>query len=294
MGCVSQDSYLRKSVPREEGKLRSKRTVKFSKGTWHQIKIREGKGPSRGIVQKCAPHEHNPCAWKFEDRSHEETLHHERCARKTAWDLAKKLYKLKNSNKATFNLPGEAKVMSTPIASKRPQEREFVVDSGASMHMMSKRELSSEELDTLRRSRTHAAARTANGESHTHEEAQDFVQDLNLFVTVQLLEEALALLSLAKLCEDHGYSYEWVSGQKPRLTKDGKTIICKTDNFVPLVVPGLSTNPESSSSSASLSRDSLRREAEQAPRELLRAASISSSDSVLDRSDELATRRLGQ
>ena len=36
---------------------------------------------------------------------------------------------------------------------KRPEEREFVVDPGASLHMMSKKELSSEELDTLRRSR---------------------------------------------------------------------------------------------------------------------------------------------
>ena len=67
-----------------------------------------------------------------------------------------------------------------------------------------------------------------------------FVHDLNLFVTVQLLNETPAVLSLGKLCEDHGYSYEWVSGQKPRLTKDGKTVISKTDKFVPLVVPGLS------------------------------------------------------
>ena len=43
MGCVSQDSYPRKSILREQGKLRSKRTVKFSPGTWHQIKIQERK-----------------------------------------------------------------------------------------------------------------------------------------------------------------------------------------------------------------------------------------------------------
>ena len=30
--------------------------------------------------------------------------------------------------------------------------------------------------------------------------------------------------------------------EKPRLTKEGKTIVCKTDNFAPLVVPGLSTS----------------------------------------------------
>ena len=117
----------------------------------------------------------------------------------------------------------------------------------------------------------------------THEEAQLFVHDLNLFVTVQLLDETLAVLSLGKLFEDHGYSYEWVSGQKPRLTKDGKSIICKTDNFIPLVVPGLSTIPESSSSYASPSQDSLRREADQAPRELVQLASSSSSSSVSER-----------
>ena len=134
--------------------------------------------------------------------------------------------------------------------------------------------------------------RLANGGVQTHEEAQVFVHDLNLFVTVQLLDETAAVLSLGKLCEDHGYCYGWVSGQKPRLTKDGKTIICKTDNFVPLVVPGLSSNPESSSSSASLSQDSLRKEAERATRHLVPSASSWSSSSVSKRSDELATRTL--
>ena len=50
------------------------------------------------------------------------------------------------------------------------------------------------------------------------------VHDLNLLVTVQLPEETLAVLSLAKLCEDHGCSIEWVSGHKPQLTKEWKTI----------------------------------------------------------------------
>ena len=44
--------------------------------------------------------------------------------------------------------------------SKSPEEREFVVDSGASMCMLSKKVLISEELETLQRSRTpHAALR---------------------------------------------------------------------------------------------------------------------------------------
>ena len=82
---------------------------------------------------------------------------------------------------------------------------------------------------------------TAGGGVHTYEEAQVFVHDLNQFVTVQPVEETLAVLSVVKLCEDHGYSIEWV-------TKNGKIIFCTTDNFIHLVVPGLSVNSGSGSS----------------------------------------------
>ena len=77
------------------------------------------------------------------------------------------------------------------------------------MHMMSKKDLSSDELDSLRRSRNPTVVRTANGEVHTNEEAQVFVHDLNLFVTVQLSEETLPVLSLGKLCEDHGFCKQY-------------------------------------------------------------------------------------
>ena len=96
---------------------------------------------------------------------------------------------------------------------------------------------------------------TDNGEVQTNEEAQVYVHDLNLFVTVQLLEEKPPVVSLGKLCEGHGYFYEWVSGQKPWLTNEGKTIVCKTDNFVPLIVPGLPTSSGSNSLSTSTSQD---------------------------------------
>ena len=36
-------------------------------------------------------------------------------------------------------------------------------------------------------------------------------------MTGQLLDDTPAVLSFGKLCEEHGYSYEWASGQKPRL-----------------------------------------------------------------------------
>ena len=92
--------------------------------------------------------------------------------------------------------------------SKLSEEEEFVIDSGASMQMLSKRDLNSKEINNLQRSRNPSVAMTANGEVQTNEEAQVYVDDLGLFVTVQLIEDAPAVLSLGILCEDQGYSNE--------------------------------------------------------------------------------------
>ena len=106
------------------------------------------------IIPKCASQERSPCAPKCEERSHEENLHQERCARRAAWDLAKNIYKLKNSDKAAFYLPGEVHGMSTLVTSKRPEGR-------ASMHVTSKKELRSEEMGTVKRSRKPTEVLTA-------------------------------------------------------------------------------------------------------------------------------------
>ena len=74
----------------------------------------------------------------------------------------------------------------------------------------------------LGRSRNLAVVLTANGEVHTHEDAQVFVHDLNLSVTVQVLDDTPAFLSLGNFCEEHGYTYEWVSGQKTTVDQRGE------------------------------------------------------------------------
>ena len=86
---------------------------------------------------------------KFEDRSHEETERQQRCACGDAWELAKNMYQLKETEKATFYSPSEEWMM--PAASTiKPEEREFVVDSGASMHMVSGKDFHKTELETVR------------------------------------------------------------------------------------------------------------------------------------------------
>ena len=53
------------------------------------------------------------------------------------------------------------------------------------------------------------------------------------------------------LCDENGYSYEWINGQKPHLIENWIRIQCKTENFVPIVVSGLSNSFSGSDSSTS-------------------------------------------
>ena len=115
------------------------------------------------------------------------------------------------------------------------------------MHMISKKDLSDAEMDTLTKSCSPTIVITANGEVQTPEEAIVYVKEFDIFLTMKVLENTPAVLSLGKLCDENGYSYEWINGQKPHLIKDGIRIICNTENFVPIVVPGLSTSSSSSS-----------------------------------------------
>ena len=84
--------------------------------------------------------------------------------------------------------------------------------------------------------------KTANGEVQTDEEATVYVKELDIFLTMKVLENTPAVLSFGKFCDENGYSYEWINGQKPHLIENGIRVICKTENFVPIVVPGLSSS----------------------------------------------------
>ena len=91
------------------------------------------------------------------------------------------------------------------------------MDFGASMHMISKKDLNSAKLESVTTSRSPTTVITANGEVQTHEEATVYVKELDLFLIVKVLVDTTAVLSLGMLCDEHGYSYEWINGRKPHL-----------------------------------------------------------------------------
>ena len=255
LGCVFQDMTPPKSILRKSTDMpKTIQRVKFKKAIARHTKIRD-QNPSLGYNCPGEPHERSPNAPKFEDRSQEETEWQELGAREAAWKLAKSVFKLKEHERAAFFSSPENRCL--PASTLKPEEREFVVDSGASMHMISKKDLSEAEMDTLTKSCSPTIVITANGEVQTQEEAIVYVKELDMFLTMKVLENTPAVLSLGKLCDENGYSYEWINGQKPHLIKNGIRIICNTENFVPIVVPGLSS---SSSGSSSTSRTPMKQE----------------------------------
>ena len=198
LGCVFQDMKPPKSILRKGTDMpRPIQRVKFTKAIARHTKLRD-QNPSLGYICPGEPHERSANAPKFEDRSQEETEWQEQGAREAAWKLAKKVFKLKEHQRATF--------------------------------------FSSLENDTLAKSCSPTIVITANGEVQTHEEAIVYVKELDIFLTMKVLENTPAVLSLGKLCDENGYSYEWINGQKTHLIKDGIRIICNTENFVPIVV----------------------------------------------------------
>ena len=214
LGCVFQDMeppklspILRKSSDMQKPIQR----VRFTRAIARHTKVRD-QNPSLGYICPGEPHQRSPNAPKFEDRSQEETEWQEQGAREVAWKLANSVLKLKEQERATFFSPSENRCL--PASTLKPEEREFVVDSGASMHMISTKDFNDAEMHTLTKSCSPTMVITANGEVQTHEEATVYVKELEKFLNMKVLENTPAVLSLGKLCDENGYSYEWINGQK--------------------------------------------------------------------------------
>ena len=156
-------------------------------------------------------------------------------------NLAKNIYKLKEKATATFYSPSEECVLLVS-STKEPGERKIVVDSRAGMHMISKKDLNSAELETMRISRNPTRVMTANGEVQTKRRSHGICQRIGLIrdsdASGRNTRRFFRSESSARIM---GILTHWTSGQKPHLTKKGKRIESNISNYVPLVVPGLST-----------------------------------------------------
>ena len=124
LGFVAQDSYPRKSILREPGMLGSKNPVKFSKGTWSQIKNRVNKGSvARYYPKVCAS-----WAWSLRAEIRGQITSGNFALRKmrpqsSVGSVEKHLQAQEFGQTLRFIFLVKQRKMSTFIASKRPEEQ---------------------------------------------------------------------------------------------------------------------------------------------------------------------------
>ena len=207
------------------------------------------KKPSLGMICPGEPHQRNSNPPTFVDRSQEETEWQQQGASEAAWRLVKSILKLKEKNRAAFFSPSECRCLPAQ-SNLKLEEREFVVDSSASGHMISKKDLNSDEMDTLTKSWSPTTVMTTM-EKCRHMKRPQFTSK-NWICSWQWESSRIRqqFCRSESFFDEHGYSHEWTNGQNPHLILNGIRIQCNTENFVPIVVPGLSASSSSSSHSS--------------------------------------------
>ena len=78
---------------------------------------------------------------------------------------------------------------------------------------------------------------TANGEVKIHAQVYVYVKELGIFVWAYVLDCECSVLSLGMLCDDEGFTYQWVPNTPPTLTRDGFRVICYPSHNVPVIFP---------------------------------------------------------
>ena len=165
--------------------LKPMRCVRFTKAVVRHGNIRD-QNPSLGMICPGDPHQRNPNAPKFRIGLKKKRKGKSDVPVKQRGSWPKIFLKLKEKYTTAFFSPSENWCLPAPSTIIKPEEREFVVDPGASMHMISKKDLNSADLETVTASRSPMTVITANGEVQTHEEATVYVRELYIFLSMKL------------------------------------------------------------------------------------------------------------
>ena len=137
---------------------------------------------------------------KFEDKTHEETERKQRRARSKAWDLAKHKDKLKENDKATFFSLAEK--WALPAASTKGGRKESL-RLIQELVLVSKKDLNSAELKTMRTSMSPTTVVTANGELQTREEATMFLEEIPAILSLGNSVRIMAIHTTGPAVKNH-------------------------------------------------------------------------------------------
>ena len=172
---------------------------------------------------------------------HKLILAKEKAARTRAWQMAKSLNKgmgeFVDTDASFFKIldPEKNSNPEPPLTAAYAAQRSFVIDSGASHHLIGFNKLTPKEKGSIRSIAEPQRLQSANGIVTVDKEVHIFVPALNISVWAQLMDDCPAILSLGQLCSKQGWTYEWRTGQRPTLSKGTKRIILTQLHDVPMV-----------------------------------------------------------
>ena len=153
LGCVSQDSEAlvsqRGKHPRRETRCKES-WGRFEEYDSHSLRFFNQVSGNRKDhrLENCKSKiliSEVPTLWNLRTGPMEEPERQHRCARSKAWKLAKNIYKLKEKDNSNILLTLGGMGTSGCVNKRAREKREFLVESGACEHMVSKRDQTREE-----------------------------------------------------------------------------------------------------------------------------------------------------
>ena len=145
----------------------------------------------------------------------------------------KKLEKLQANREVTPKEEAPTALASSSIANVRP--RRYIVDSGASFHLVDPRTLSQKEQATVEDIDEPIPIETANGEVILTQRCRVYVIELKIEVWAYLHEDTVCVLSLGLLVDRNGFIYLWKPGKAPELRKGKFVVRCSPHFNVPFI-----------------------------------------------------------
>ena len=149
---------------------------------------------------------------------------------------AKAVGKFDDTDASFFKISDPEKNSAAPtLTAAYAARRSFVIDSGASNHLIGYNQLTPKEKGSIRQIAEPQRLQSANGIVAVDKEVHVFVPALNISVWAKLMDDCPAILSLGILCTRQGWTYEWQNGKSPTLSKGTRRITLTPFHDVPMV-----------------------------------------------------------
>ena len=157
------------------------------------------------------------------------------------WKSGEALKRLQTSIDASLTQARPIALMSNKAMSAG-KIREFLMDSGASLHLVGMKDLTEEEIAQIRDAEIPVNLETANSEVYTDKVIDLWVHCLQAKLEFYVLPDSSTVVSLGKVVEDHDFTFIWRKGHQPFIRNGRIKITCPVQQNCPSIVTAVQTH----------------------------------------------------